>query len=48
MSDKVWATLELIVGVALLLSLARMFVPADTARRITRYITRILFGGKKS
>ncbi|HXA78711.1 MAG TPA: hypothetical protein VNV41_16370 [Candidatus Acidoferrales bacterium] len=45
-SDLVWAIVEVIVGLALLLSLALLLIPADRAQRIVRFIKRLLFGGK--
>jgi hypothetical protein len=45
MSDKVWAIFELVVAVALLLSLALLLIPADKAKRIARFIKKFFLGG---
>jgi hypothetical protein len=44
--DLVQAILEMVVGGFLLLSLSLLLIPAKRARRIVRFIKRLLFGDK--
>lgn len=45
-ADKLGAVFELVLAVALLLSLGLLFLPPDKAQRVVRLIKKLLFGGR--